>query len=104
MKTRIENFSGIINNCDERWTKEILTTHLQRAGFNILGFIDHQFDKFGYSAIWLLGESHLAIHTFPENNNAYIELSSCLPKKGELFWENLSQDVSFSKEYKRIVE
>ncbi len=104
MKTRIENFSGIINHCDERWLKETLTSNLQRVGFSILDFTDHQFEKYGYSAVWLLGESHLAIHTFPENNNAYIELSSCLPKKGELFWENLSQDVSFSKENKRIVE
>jgi len=104
MKTRIENFSGIIKHSDERWLKEVLTNNLQRAGFNILDFTDHQFEKFGYSAVWLLGESHLAVHTFPENCNAYIELSSCLPKKGELFWENLSQEVVFAKEARRIME
>ena len=30
-----------------------------------------------YTKLWLLGESHLALHTFPEENKDYVELSSC---------------------------
>lgn len=104
MKTRIENFAGIVNNCDERWLRQTLLDNLQKAGFSVIGFIDHQFDKYGYTALWLLGESHLALHTFPENSNAYIELSSCLPKKGELFWENFNQEAKYYKESKKIME
>lgn len=101
MKTQIENFTGIINHCDERWLKEVMTTNLQKAEFSILDFVDYQFDKFGYTALWLLGESHLAIHTFPENNNAYIELSSCLPEKGRLFWENIQKELVFEQKSHR---
>ena len=39
--------------------------------------MEHSFQPQGYTAIWLLAESHFAIHTFPEENKTYIELSSC---------------------------
>ena len=35
----------------------------------------------GYSALWLLAESHFAVHTFPEERKSYIELSSCVEDK-----------------------
>ncbi|MEL7222709.1 MAG: S-adenosylmethionine decarboxylase, partial [Bacteroidota bacterium] len=35
------------------------------------------FEPQGWTGIWLLAESHLAIHTFPEARKTYIELSSC---------------------------
>lgn len=50
---------------------------LRRAGFNILCFTDHHFTPQGYTALWLLTESHFAVHTFPECGKSYIELSSC---------------------------
>ena len=50
---------------------------LLNSGFKILQSIEHHFDPYGYTALFLLAESHLAIHTFPEENKSYIELSSC---------------------------
>lgn len=39
--------------------------------------MEHHFEPQGYTAVWLLAESHCALHTFPEENKAYVELSSC---------------------------
>ena len=39
--------------------------------------MEHAFEPIGWTGIWLLAESHLAIHTFPEENKTYIEISSC---------------------------
>ena len=39
--------------------------------------MDHHFSPQGYTALWLLTESHFAVHTFPEFGRSYIELSSC---------------------------
>ena len=47
------------------------------SGFTVLKFIDHNFDPQGYTALWLLAESHCALHTFPEEQKAYLEISSC---------------------------
>ena len=38
---------------------------------------EHPFNPQGYTALWLLSESHFAVHTFPEFGKSYIELSSC---------------------------
>ena len=50
---------------------------LRKAGFTILGIRAHHFQPQGYTALWLLSESHFAVHTFPEFGKSYIELSSC---------------------------
>lgn len=50
---------------------------LCKAGFTILGVRAHHFHPQGYTALWLLSESHFAVHTFPEFGKTYIELSSC---------------------------
>ena len=50
---------------------------LREAGFTTMGFLEHEFEPQGYSRVWLLAESHFAIHTFPEAGQDYIEISSC---------------------------
>ena len=62
---------------------------LRDSGFTILNFCDHVFEPFGWTALWLLGESHFAIHTFPEENKYYWELSSCIEDKYNLFMEHM---------------
>lgn len=47
------------------------------SGFNILGELSYHFKPYGFTKIYLLAESHFAIHTFPEEGKTYIELSSC---------------------------
>ena len=47
------------------------------SGFTVLKFVDHAFEPQGYTALWLLAESHCALHTFPEEQKAYLEISSC---------------------------
>jgi len=58
--------------------------------------MEHNFAPQGYTAIWLLSESHFAIHTFPEEHKTYIELSSCNREMYDRFLEELKlyQQVS----------
>lgn len=53
---------------------------LKKSGFNVLGEIEYHFNPQGYTKLWLLGESHFAVHTFPERKKTYFELSSCNKK------------------------
>ena len=59
------------------------------SGFGILNFIEHHFEPQGYTGLWLISESHFAIHTFPEESKTYIELSSCNREMFERFLELL---------------
>lgn len=77
MKARIWNHSEWVTECDP----EVLMAHyegiLRKAGFGILEVTQHHFQPQGFTALFLLCESHFAIHTFPEEGRTYIELSSC---------------------------
>ena len=45
--------------------------------YTILGEIDHEFHPYGCSFCFLLSESHLSIHTFPERNYMSFDLYTC---------------------------
>jgi S-adenosylmethionine decarboxylase len=49
----------------------------------------HKFDgEGGVTGLYLLGESHLACHTYPEHGSATLNLYSCRPK-APLDWDAL---------------
>ncbi len=52
--------------------------HVARMpGVTILGTIKHDFPGGGLTGLIVLGESHAAIHTWPELGTAWIELVTC---------------------------
>ena len=77
MKAQIWNKNGWVKQTDPTKLKNTFSELLELSGFDILNFQEYYFEPQGYTALWLLGESHLAIHTFPEEQKSYIELSSC---------------------------
>lgn len=77
MQAKIWNFQKWINTTDPTELFNKYDNLLKMAGFGVINYFEYHFHPFGYSAIWLLYESHFAIHTFPEENKTYIELSSC---------------------------
>lgn len=77
MKAKIDNYTTWIDQVDHEELKPAIEKVLVQSGFTILNFMEHQFEPQGYTAVWLLAESHCALHTFPEASQSYIELSSC---------------------------
>jgi len=57
----------------ERTIKEAL----KKDNFNVLDFLSFNFQPQGFTALVLLSESHLAIHTYPEHNAIYFNMYSC---------------------------
>jgi len=49
----------------------------QMPGVSVLGTLKHDFPGGGMSGLVLIGESHAAIHTWPELGKAWIELATC---------------------------
>ena len=77
MQAKIWNINQWIKETNPSILKEIYEGILRKSGFNILGKVEHYFHPQGYTLLFLLAESHFAIHTFPEYEKTYIELSSC---------------------------
>ena len=85
IEANIFNHQFWVNITDPELLKNSFKNHLKKSNFTILKFNEHYFEQQGYTCFWLLGESHLAIHTFPESNKSYVELSSCNKEKLETF-------------------
>ncbi len=96
MEAKIDNFNSWVHSSDEDFLKKEVERLLEKSGFTILKFMEHRFDPQGYTAIWLLAESHCALHSFPEENKTYIELSSC---NSDLFVNFIVAYNAFQKQF-----
>ena len=85
MNPEIWNYHEWITETDSDKLEALFTKLLEDSGFIIVNYIEHFFQPQGFSAVWLLQESHLALHTWPDYGKTYFELSSCNKEKYELF-------------------
>ncbi len=85
MEAKIYNYKTWIDLTEPSVLLNEMTEILKASNFEILNHVEHFFKPHGYTALWLLSESHLAIHTFPEKDSTYVELSSCNELKNEVF-------------------
>ena len=91
---QIFNLKGWIKLVDESRLKDIFNEVLDKSAFTSLNYSSHQFPVNGFTAFWLLAESHLALHTFTESGWCYIELSSCNKDKTDRF-KGLVEQLNF---------
>ena len=87
MQARIWNNSTWVSETDPAELKELFDVLLRACGFKVRNYTEHHFEPQGCAALWLLAESHFALHTFPEFGRTYIELSSCNPQYFEQYIE-----------------
>lgn len=85
MKAQMFNYSEWVKDTDAAFLKTKYRKKLYQAGFSIISYTEEHFKPFGYTGLWLLGESHFAIHTFPEEGKSYIEITSCIKEPFEKF-------------------
>ncbi|MBS7658228.1 MAG: adenosylmethionine decarboxylase [Candidatus Bathyarchaeia archaeon] len=57
--------------------KEILDRVISKSGLNCVSSSFHQFKPYGVSAIYLLSESHLSVHTWPEYEYIALDIFTC---------------------------
>jgi len=91
MKAQMYHFDKWIEKTNPKELKETFEGMLKDSGFGICGCIEKHFKPYGFTCLYLLSESHFAIHTFPEEGKTYIELSSCIKAPFLKFKELLNQ-------------
>jgi S-adenosylmethionine decarboxylase len=62
---------------NEDFIKEALTKAADAAGATLLGIVSHKFEPQGVTAIALLSESHISIHSYPEYGYAAVDAFTC---------------------------
>jgi S-adenosylmethionine decarboxylase len=71
-----------LNDCSE--LNKLLKELCNNYDFTILNETQHIFEPIGCSIIFLLSESHLSLHTFPERNYIAFDLYT---------WNNSDADI-----------
>jgi S-adenosylmethionine decarboxylase proenzyme len=95
----------LLNNCEE--LNLLLKKICLDNNFKILNQNIHKFKPFGCSILYLLSESHLSIHTFPEKNHISFDIYTCRQYKDNKIYEEIykvlinrleaSEKISFCK-------
>ena len=57
--------------------REKIERVVNEAGVTVLRFYHHQFNPHGVTSIFLLAESHLTVHTWPEYNYMAVDIFTC---------------------------
>jgi len=80
---RIQAIIGLIKDCNLEKLENIALMEgmLEKAAklmdLTLLKTVSHKFSPQGLTAVALLAESHIAIHTYPEENTIFVEVMSC---------------------------
>jgi S-adenosylmethionine decarboxylase len=60
-----------------------------RYDFQILNEVVHNFDPIGHSILFLLSESHISIHTFPEKHHMSFDIYTCRQYQENTIYEEI---------------
>ena len=73
----IKNISNLELLHDVDAVTNILEEICQKYDYSILNKASHCFQPQGFTILYLLSESHLSVHTFPEKNYIAFDLYTC---------------------------
>ena len=90
---------------DESFLRCSLNRAAKLAKATVLNLISNKFEPQGVTAIALLAESHISIHTWPESNYSAVDIFTCgqnmLP---ELASQYLIEALMAEEHYLRVIE
>jgi S-adenosylmethionine decarboxylase len=82
----IKNVALLDNMTD---VKEILMNICKDYNYEVLNIIEHKFEPYGYSLLFLLSESHISVHTFPERNYLSFDIYTCREYLDNVVYDNI---------------
>jgi len=90
---------------DESFLRCTLNKAAKLANATVLNLISNKFEPQGVTAVALLAESHISIHTWPESNYSAVDIFTCgqnmLP---ELASQYLIEALKAEEHYLRVIE
>ena len=90
---------------DESFLRCILNRASKLANATVLNLISNKFEPQGVTAIALLAESHISIHTWPESNYSAVDIFTCGQNmKPELASQFLIESLIAKEHSLRVIE
>ena len=90
---------------DESFLRCALNRAAKLANATVLNLISNKFEPQGVTAIALLAESHISIHTWPESNYSAVDIFTCgknmMP---ELASQYLIESLMAKEHFLRVIE
>ena len=90
---------------DESFLRCTLNRAAKLAKASVLNLISNKFEPQGVTAIALLAESHISIHTWPESNYSAVDIFTCgqnmMP---ELASQYLIKALNADEHYSRVID
>lgn len=72
----------------------IQTCH--KCKLTVMGSVKHEFHPYGLTAVVLLGESHMAVHTYPERGQIFVDVFTCGGQDPRLAVAELAQELAMA--------
>jgi len=85
---------------------DVLKKICRNYDFEVLNIVDYSFQPIGCTILFLLSESHMSIHTFPEKNHLSFDIYTCREYKDNEEYDKIfnylieSLDASLESECK----
>jgi len=90
---------------DERYLRAVLKEAAERAGGTVLDVTSHKFTPQGVTALALLSESHLSVHTWPEHGYCAVDVFTCGDHTDpQLACDFVSKALECTEESVRVLE
>ena len=90
---------------DESFVRCILNRAAKLANAKVLNLISNKFEPQGVTAIALLAESHISIHTWPESNYSAVDIFTCgqnmMPEHASQY---LTENLNAEEHFLRVIE
>jgi len=77
--------------------EKVMTDAANELGVEIREKMFHQFSPYGLTVIYVIAESHISYHSWPEYNSAFVDVFACsrisTKKSIEIFKKHLSRNT-----------
>ncbi|RLI52977.1 MAG: hypothetical protein DRP09_16815 [Candidatus Thorarchaeota archaeon] len=80
-------------------TLPLVNRLIERAELRVVGDIHHNFEPFGNTMVFILSNSHLAVHTWPENEFIHFDLLSCQALPEQSRFEHIIFEIFKTKNF-----
>ena len=106
-KHLISDISGISKNIinDTEYIINSLKKGILDSQSTIVGYSEKHFDENnGFTCVFLLAESHVSVHTYPENNSLFFDAFTCGSIDPNIILEHFKKSLGNIKEKTKLIK